>query len=349
MKIHLRFICVIVLLSFVSPGLVFADRDSSKQKRWTINDLLVEKIRPYAIGHRGYGVNLGEDPNKPIENTVASVKRAFEEGVSIVEVDVVMTADRKAVALHDDYLSDLTCVNSLSYDELRERLPYVPTLKKVLQAAKKFSRRSKKDSGNISGLVNIEVKTPSPLCDPLDQTEAELVYSVLRAIKIAKSNEQVIIETFSPALMNMFYAEAPDIVRNLPSTILQFLTPEQIEAVTGLPVTLIDKNAGFGLNWAEIGAWVRLPGYSSIDEYVSVAIGTSATLATLDVLMVMQMEQASPGSAAMLVQQLHMLGFVVTTYTVNTESEWLFLKSIGIDAIYTDNIPMGVEMEQGEL
>jgi len=81
-------------------------------KRWVIEDVLAsDDSSPFAIGHRGFGVNLGENPDKPIENTARSVRKAFRAGVQIVEVDVVMTKDHQAVALHDDFLADYTCVN----------------------------------------------------------------------------------------------------------------------------------------------------------------------------------------------------------------------------------------------
>ena len=88
---------------FLTSG--FAEAGSDKQKRWTVDDLLAYKPRPFVIGHRRYGENLGENLEIPIENTVASVRRAFKEGVSSVEVDVVMTADQIGVALHDDFLN----------------------------------------------------------------------------------------------------------------------------------------------------------------------------------------------------------------------------------------------------
>ncbi|HEY5602317.1 MAG TPA: glycerophosphodiester phosphodiesterase [Gammaproteobacteria bacterium] len=324
----------------------FAVAGADKERRWTIDDLLAEQPRPFVIGHRGYGENLGENPDQPIENTIASITRAFKEGVSIVEVDVVMTADQHAVALHDDFLSDFTCVNTLTFGELKKRLPYVPTLKQILNVAKQFSQRNPaKDNDSISGLVNIEVKTPAPLCDPDDNTEAKVVASVLRAVEKTKSSQQVIIEAFSPAILGMFAAEAPAIKRNFSINILQLLSQEEVEALTGLPVTLIDKNDGFGLQWAEIGVIFRLPGYRSIEEYINVAYGLGADLVTLDKLIPGQFDSLQPGSAALLVAQLHALGFNVTAYTVDTEAEWLFMSAIGIDAIYTNDIPLGLLLE----
>jgi glycerophosphoryl diester phosphodiesterase len=332
-----------ILFLFLSSSAVAG---SDRQKRWTVDDLLAGQPRPFVIGHRGYGENTGDNSDIPIENTVASVRRAFKEGVAIVEVDVVMTADGKAVALHDDFLGDFTCVNTLTFGELKKRLPYVPTLKQVLNVAKQFSQRNpaRKDE-RIGGLVNIEVKTPAPLCDPDDVTEAPLVAAVLHAVKKTSSEQQVVIEAFSPAIAAMFAAEAPGIKRNFSINLLQLLSPEQIEAITGLPVNLIEKNAGFGLQWAEIGVFFRLPGYTSIEEYVNVAYALGATLVTLDKLIPLQAEVAQPGGAAMLVGLLHQYGFNVTAYTVDTEPEWMFMSSIGIDGIYTNNIPMGLSLE----
>ncbi|MFO7579349.1 MAG: glycerophosphodiester phosphodiesterase [Nitrosomonas halophila] len=345
MKLSSRLSAIVVSAVIgLFSGAAAADLD--RQLRWTIDDLLAEKPRPFVIGHRGYGENLGENPKIPIENTIASVMRAFRAGVSIVEVDVVMTADGHAVALHDDFLSDLTCVNRLTFGQLKKRLPYVPTLMQVLHVAKPFSyRHPVKNRDHISGLVNIEVKTPSPLCDPADTTESQLVAAVLRAVERTRSTRQVIIETFSPKLMAMFAAEAPAIKRNFSVNMLQLLSQEEVAAITGLPVTLIDKGDGFDLQWAETGVFFRLPGYRSLDEYVSVAFSLGAQLVTLDKLIPMQLEFAQPDGAALFVNQLHALGFAVTAFTVDTEPEWMFLSAIGIDGIYTNNIPMGLVLE----
>ncbi|MCI0504561.1 MAG: glycerophosphodiester phosphodiesterase [Gammaproteobacteria bacterium] len=337
----LTIVCAVCLLF---SGVTVAGSD--KPLRWTVDDLLEDKPRPFVIGHRGYGENLGEDPDKPIENTVESVRRAFKEGVSIVEVDVVMTADNVAVALHDDYLSDLTCVNTLTFGELKQLLPYVPSLRQILNAAKQFSLRNPGKHGeSISGLVNIEVKTPAPLCDPDDATEAALVASVLRAVDKTNSSGQVIIEAFSPVILSMFAAEAPAVKRNFSINMLQLLSEEQVEEITGLPVTLIDKADGFGLQWAEIGVFFRLPGYTSIDEYINVALALGAQLVTLDKLIPALLDSMQPGGAVLLVGQIHSLGLNATVYTVDTETEWLFMSEIGIDGIYTNDIPMGLSLE----
>ncbi len=80
-------------------------------------------------------------------------------------------------------------------------------------------------------------------------------------------------------------------------------------------------------------------------EFIDVAFATNSQLVTLDKLIPAQLELEELGSAKSLVAELHSHGFNVTTYTVDNESEWLFMSTIGIDGIYTNNIPMGVLLE----
>ena len=44
-----------------------------------------------------------------------------------------------------------------------------------------------------------------------------------------------------------------------------------------------------------------------------------------------------------LVEALHASGLKVFGFTANNEAEWLFLESLGVDGIYTNDVPLGVE------
>ena len=107
----------------------------------TVDDLLDLEAAPFAIAHRGFGENLGDDLSRPIENTLAAVRAGFKAGVSVVEVDVQLTKDGHVVVFHDDFLPDFTCVNQLTLGKLHHRLPDVPTLMAVLNQAQSFNRR----------------------------------------------------------------------------------------------------------------------------------------------------------------------------------------------------------------
>jgi glycerophosphoryl diester phosphodiesterase len=65
------------------------------------NPFLAPKSRPLVVGHRGV-------PLLHQENTLAGFRRAVELGLPAVELDVRLTADRRAVCLHDADLERLT-------------------------------------------------------------------------------------------------------------------------------------------------------------------------------------------------------------------------------------------------
>ena len=83
------------------------------------------KPRPIVVGHRGV-------PLLHQENTLAGFRRAVELGIPAVELDVRLTADRRAVCVHDANLERLTGtavdIGELTWDrvfrlELRRELP----------------------------------------------------------------------------------------------------------------------------------------------------------------------------------------------------------------------------------
>jgi glycerophosphoryl diester phosphodiesterase len=292
--------------------------------------------RPYTVGHRGTGDNwaLG---HRPIENTARAVRAAYHAGVQLVEVDVQQTADGVVVCLHDDFLHDWTRVPSLTLVELRQRFPQVATLDQVLAEARRANARATEAP---SGLLIVELKQPSPWSDPDDVGEAPLVREAVAAVRRAGMSEQVLFESFSPTLLLHALAEAPEIARGLAVNPLQLMTPEEVEAVTGLPVTLIDKTAGFGLQWGLIGPIYRLPGYVSIDQFVMVTLALGCRAVDVDIMMLAHAEQTQPGSGAFLVAMLQSFGLDVIAATATTPEEYDFLAGTGVDGIYSDLIDL---------
>ena len=300
----------------------------------TVDDLLDLDVKPFAIGHRGFGENMGEDPSRPVENTVAAVRRGFKAGISVVEIDVQITRDREVVVFHDDFLSDFTCLNTLTRPELHKRLPFVPTLRAVLDEAKRFNKRP----GHLSGLVIIELKAAAPLCDPDDSQEQAIVAAVKTVVRDADMTRQVMFTSFSPALLFIAAHKAPEVTRILSVSILQFLTAEEIEALLGLPVTPIEKKRNLGLQWAEIGPIFRLPGYHSAAEVFSTADVTGVRVVEADL-------PYLSSAGAPFVDALHALGFKALGFTAGSPDEWFFLESLGLDGIYANDIPFGVAHE----
>ncbi len=309
--------------------------------RTTVEDVIGSELVPYAIGHRGSGDNLGEDPDRPIENTHQSVRQAYADGMRIVEVDVNLTGDGRVVSYHDDFLPDFTCINTLTVGEMRDRIGDVSTLRQVLRKARQWSRRK----GEPQGVLVVELKQPAPFCDPFDEGEAALVEAVVDLIRAANMTDQVIFDSFSPSLLALAAASGPEIRGGIALSALQLLPPATIEALLGVPVVYIDKDAGFGLQWAEIGPTYRMPGYASIDQFIGVAFALGVRTVDVDMLVLAEAEQTQPGSGAALVATLKSFGFGVTSYTVISTPEWLFLESLGVEGIYTNDIPAGAELQ----
>ena len=310
-------------------------------QRSTAADFLRLGVRPIAIGHHGVGPYPSGTPGFPTENTVDSVRQAYSLGARVVEVDVQLTADGKLAVLHDDFLSDFTCVRGLTLNELQQRLPYVPELRDVLNVAHEFNEKGGDDLG---GILIVELKAFSPLCDPRDELEQAVVSAVVPEVRTAQMDDQVIFDSFSPALLYLAAQAAPEIPRELDLDGLQLLTAAQIQAITGLPVTIIDKKISLGLTWAEIGPVYRLPGYASVQQFLATGIVTNVRIVGAEMDFLGPAEQQQPGSGAAFVAAAHSLGFRAFADPANTEADWNFFASFGVDAIYS-TIPMGVQLQ----
>ena len=339
----LAFLGIITFSLFGFAALAEDKDDDHKQeaRRSTMDDLLSLPVRPIAIGHHGVGRNRGENPALPIENTLESVRQAYEQGAVAVEVDVQLTKDGRLAVFHDDFLDDYTCLHSLTLAELQKRLPYVPELHEILALARHFN---KKANGELGGLLVVELKTFSPLCDPTDRLEQAVVSAAVREIRNAQMTRQVFFDSFSPALLLLASQIAPEIPRELDLSGLQLLTPEQVTAITGLPVKIINKTNSLGLTWAEIGPVFRLPGYSSIPQFFQTGFAIKARIIGAELDLLAPAEQQQPGSGSAFVGAAHSLGFKVFADPAQSEADWNFFSSLGVDAIYSD-IPLGVGLQ----
>jgi len=318
---------------------------------WTMADLVSmdnQRLLPYAIGHRGFGRTRGQDTvrNIPTENTIESVVKAFQAGVRVVEVDVVITADGDAFVDHDDYLLDgtFTCLNKLSTKELETILPESSTLKDLLDAVRPYAKRKDEDI-HPSGLVIVEVITPIPLCDPLDESEGLLVEAVYAAVRDSKMEEQVKITAFSPSVLQVAGSVAPEIDRIISLNAIQLLSVEEASLVSGLEVVPIDKDIGLGLQWVTVYPQYRNVGYNSTAQFLETAVALGSTTLEIDKLTLFQMEAISPGAGAALVAQLQSTGFLVYVWTAETVEEWPMIASMGVNGIYTDFIEEGVALQ----
>jgi glycerophosphoryl diester phosphodiesterase len=342
----LSIVCLWTLCLSLCGGYAAAQDESANNGnnvRSTAEDFLRLGVRPIAIGHHGVGPNSGANPNPalPIENTVDSVRQAYSLGARVVEVDVQLTQDGKLAVFHDDFLSDFTCIHALTLDQLQQRLPYVPELHQVLDVAREFNNMAGDDLG---GIFIVELKAFSPHCDPGDVLEQAVVSAAVSEVREGKMADKVIFDSFSPALLLLAAQTGPEIRRELDLDGLQLLTPAQIQAITGLPVTIINKKNSLGLTWAEIGPVFRLPGYASAQQFLATGMATSVRVVGGEMDFFGPAEQQQPGNGAAFVAGAHSLGLRVFADPANSEADWNFFSSLGVDAIYSV-IPLGVRLQ----
>jgi glycerophosphoryl diester phosphodiesterase len=154
----------------------------------SLSDLKTAK-RPLIIAHRGYRARYPE-------NTLAAFEAAIDAGADMIELDVLLTKDRKVVVIHDesldrttsgqgrvsDYtLSELKALDAGSWFDSRFREERLPTLEEVLE----------KVDGRIP--INIEIKRSAyELHHPPDAIEKQIVELVARKNAV----ENVLISSF---------------------------------------------------------------------------------------------------------------------------------------------------------
>jgi hypothetical protein len=129
-------------------------------------------------------------------------------------------------------------------------------------------------------------------------------------------------------------------------TAQELLTPEQVTALNGINVTEIDKDEGLGLQWYDAPPEFRSPGYSSLEFFIAIALSVGCTRAIPDKRFLRHMEETEVGSGAHFGNTLvQSSGLKMSVYTIQTNEEWIFLESIGVDAIYSDIIEDSIAHE----
>ncbi len=169
--------------------------------RTSANPFLAGKRRPIVVGHRGV-------PNVHQENTLAGFRRAIELGIPAVELDVRLTADRRAVVLHDTNLArltgDLVDVSDLTWDQVsRLRLRREVPMGVGVDGAQVVARYEREEPiplleevlAEIAGKVaiNIELKLDFPRW-----WQIEVGTVVAQLIADAGVEDRVIVTSFDP-------------------------------------------------------------------------------------------------------------------------------------------------------
>jgi len=87
-----------------------------------------------------------------------------------------------------------------------------------------------------------------------------------------------------------------------------------------------------------------LPGYASPEQFLITGIVTQVRVVGAEMDFLGAAEQQQPGSGAAFVGAAHSLGMHAFADPANTEADWKFFASLGVDAIYS-TVPMGVNLQ----
>lgn len=183
---------IFLLLTILVPFIVFSS---------TSNNLQQGANRIKIIGHRGAA---GLAP----ENTLASFKKAIEEGVDMIECDVHLSKDDSLIVMHDYKVNRTTNgegeIQTLTYNDIRKldagshfdsafASEKVPTLDEVLALA----------GGKTQ--VLIELKWPSK------GIYEGLAKKVTESIKRHNAQSWTIVQSFEKKYLQEFHEQAPEL------------------------------------------------------------------------------------------------------------------------------------------
>lgn len=258
-------------------------------------------------GHRG---TRGLMP----ENTIPAMQKGIDYDVNTVEVDVVLSKDKKVVISHDIYFNpDITLTpegKSMTKKEAEERLLYTmdydsirkydvglkpykdfpqqekiaahkPLLSELVEATDAYARLKGKEV-----IYNIEIKA-NPAWEPAKQPPVEeLLDRTMQVVKEKKLEDRCYLQSFDFRAMQLVHKKYP------------YMTTA-ILIGGGEKRTLDQQLAALG--------------------YTPEMYSPSYTLVT-----------------AALVEECHKKGMKIIPWTVNTVEEMKRLKALGVDGIITD-------------
>jgi glycerophosphoryl diester phosphodiesterase len=140
--------------------------------------------------HRG-------DRSRAADNTLEAYALAVEAGADGIELDVRRTADGELVLAHDPQQGDLPPFADLTFDELRESDPSVPTLEEMLEAVPP------------AVYLNVEIKN-SPFEAGFDGTRS-IVDQTLETIAQRDDLSRILLSSFDAPSVHRARELAPDL------------------------------------------------------------------------------------------------------------------------------------------
>ena len=279
--------------------------NSSKQTQQTVKGLMLPAFNKE--GHRGA---RGLMP----ENTIPSMQKAIDFGVTTVEVDVVISKDKKVVISHDIYFhsdfsttpegktldkqeSENRLLYHMDYDSIRKYdvglkphplfpqqqkvAVYKPLLSELIDATDAYAKSKGKDV-----IYNIELKA-NPTWEPTKQPPVEeLVDLTMEVVKEKNLENRCYLQSFDFRAMQIIHKKYPHITTAI--------------LIGGNEKRTLDQQL------KDLG-------------YTPEMYSPSYTLVTQE-----------------LVNACHQKGIKIIPWTVNNVEEMKKLKQMGVDGIITD-------------
>jgi glycerophosphoryl diester phosphodiesterase len=149
---------------------------------------------PLVYAHRG-------DRSRAPDNTIEAYRLAVEAGTDGVELDVRRTKDGVLIVSHDDRSPDLDPFASLSFSDVRELAPHVPTLREAMDA---IPRRV---------FVNVEIKN-FPYDAGFDE-DRTIVDETLDALRAFDDPNRILMSSFDPMSMQRVGEVGPEFLGSL--------------------------------------------------------------------------------------------------------------------------------------
>ncbi|MDR6369936.1 glycerophosphoryl diester phosphodiesterase [Chryseobacterium bernardetii] len=275
------------------------------------------------------------------ENTIPAMKNALKMNVTTLEMDLVITKDKKVILSHDAFLSpelvtkpDGTYIpkDSGFYYKIYE-MPYAkiktfdvglkklnnypdqkkikaqkPLFSEVIDACEAYSRELKRPLP----FYNIETKT-RPFSDNIFHPEPkEFVDLMMKIIIEKKIQDRVIIQSFDPRTLEILHQQYPKI--------RTALLVEKVDDKKRAQQQAYFKN-------------ISVEKFKMYPNHLSGVAGDMKFLSFTPTIYSPEHSLVTP----QLVQECHSLGMKVIPWTVNTRERLKELKDMGIDGVISDD------------
>jgi glycerophosphoryl diester phosphodiesterase len=148
--------------------------------------------RPLVYAHRG-------DRSRAQDNTLESFRLAVEAGADGIELDVRRTADGVLVMSHDDHAAGFPPIVEMTFSDLRDQIPSIPTFIETLAAVPR------------DVWLNVEVKNFPDEAD-FDETR-DTIETVIETIVEYDTIERILLSSFDPVSMQRAGEVKPAMLR----------------------------------------------------------------------------------------------------------------------------------------